>query len=195
MKYTLFISSLIVLCAAQCKKDPIQPVVPTDKPDPIDTIKPTIVWRDSFFAEQNGSMWKADWKGVYHNRLQIPRFYILGVKMHNAYLAQWFYLDDIPIKVGLYKMDTGRTLSTLNNSIPHASVLYVIDQDQGAGNYDVDTTRSDNFVNVIRADSVLKIVEGTYKVTLKHNKIGPYAAGIPDTIIMDKGYFRAKLKQ
>lgn len=99
------------------------------------------------------------------------------------------------MKAGLYNMDSGRTLSTLNNSIPQASVLYVVDQDQGAGNYDVDTTKSDNFVKVIRVDSLLRIVEGTYKVTLKHNKVGPYASGIPDTIVMDKGYFRAKLKQ
>lgn len=195
MKYTLFISIFVVLCAAQCKKDPIPPVVPTDKPDPIDTLKPPVAWRDSFWAEQNGTQWKADWEAAYYDRLQIPRFRIKATKMLSTNLMQWFSLSDIPMKAGLYNMDSGRTLSTLNNSIPQASVLYVVDQDQGAGNYDVDTTKSNNFVKVIRVDSSLRIVEGTYKVTLKHNKVGPYASGIPDTIVMDKGYFRAKLKQ
>lgn len=194
MKYFIFIGSVLLLSAAQCKKDASDDIVV--KPEPIDTIKPIPVFRDTLAVWKNGIKWDATAEGLSHSSSQgsSKRFFLRGIKKVSSSIMERFYISDVPCKVGNYAVDDGRSLSTLNNSIPQPLLVYVIDEDQGGGSYYADTTRTNNFVTITRYDSISKTIEGKFKIAMKLDKEVNNLPGIPDTISMTNGYFRVKLK-
>lgn len=194
MKYYIFIGSMLLLASTQCKKEASEDT--TVKPEPIDTIKPIPIFRDTLAVWKNGIKWDATAEGLSHSFSQgsSKRFFLRGIKKVSSSIMERFYISDIPCKVGHYSVDDGRSLSTLNNSIPQPLHVYVIDEDQGGGSYYADTTRMDNFVTIIRYDSIGKTIEGKFKIAMKLDKAANNLPGIPDTISMTNGYFRVKLK-
>ena len=119
----------------------------------------------------------------------------ITVEFVNANLyGEHFFLQDIPCKVGKYPVELCRVFVNHRNQVPEANFAIFQDYDQGMGFYDTDTTRTDNFLEVLDYDPVEKIVEGQFQVTLK-NRDSPPDNGTPEYISLTQGKFHLRIKQ
>lgn len=192
MKNFIFILAMLSFLA-NCKKN--QPPVDIIE-DPTDTI-PTVIETPIIelgkgYVLKNGIAWNAPFEAWFYHSDSV--FYI-NVEFVNANLyGEHFFLRDIPCKEGKYPIELRRALINHLNQVPDAGFAIFQDYDQGMGFYDTDTTRTDNFLEVLDYDPVEKIVEGQFQVTLK-NRESPPDNGTPKYIYMAQGKFHLKIKQ
>ena len=78
-----------------------------------------------------------------------------------------------------------------NNGIPDANYFVSLDGDQLFKTYRIDTTLSNQFIEILHYDSILHIVEGRFQAILGDKHSWPF---LPDTMKMTEGKFHLKLE-
>ena len=69
------------------------------------------------------------------------------------------------------------------------------DYDQPVGDFLIDTTRTDHFIEVIKYDSTAHTVEGRFQVFLKKEPSNTIWSGVPDSIFLTEGKFHLKIQE
>jgi len=84
------------------------------------------------------------------------------------------------------------SLSNGNNNIPQARLSFILYLDQQLNYYNVDTTRANQYVEILRYDSVNHIVEGRFQTFLE----GPSGYSfLPDSVALTEGKFHLKIEK
>jgi len=192
MRGVLFSLFLIFMFFACTKEQPVPPIV--TPPDPKDT---TIVPIDTHIIElgkstmlKNGILWSPPVKAnFFYNRFD--NFYLNYDILYANLRSETFSLEDIPCKPGKYAMEYSHYWNE-NNLVPQPQFLIVQDFDQLIGAYNLDTTRINNYVEVLKYDSITHIVEGRFQVFMgKDVTSNPW--NVPDSIFLTDGKFHLKI--
>lgn len=99
-------------------------------------------------------------------------------------------IRDLPTQIGKYAYEHSIG-GAYNNFIPQVAFFYTLDGDQLVGAYSIDLTRPNNYIEVVRYDSINHIVEGRYQAILD-NKSAPFP-GVPDSMFLLNGKFHLKI--
>jgi hypothetical protein len=176
---------LLAFLEACNKNTPEEPIDPT--PTPIDTTH-HIIELGKASVLRNGIAWNAVFYASYYKDDQ-TRFSFGGRTKQNGY-DHYFSLDDIRCKTGLQKFEQG-TWQNGKNGIPDADYFVTLDGDQLFKTYLIDTTRSNQFIEILHYDSIQHIVEGRFQAILGDK---PSWSFLPDTMKMTEGKFHLKLE-
>jgi len=195
MKYILFAALFVAALLPNCKKE--QMIIKT--PTPIDTIKPidtTAVQHIIGFGQssvlKNGVAWNVNYKAYYHYQTK-QRFSLRGGKQYADGLKESSFISDIPIGIGRHSITIVTSLSDFNNGIPDA-VYGMANYDEGIGSFFTDTTRTDNFIEVLRFDTIANEVEGRFQVFMGKRGGPSTLPGVPDSVFLTDGKFYLKLQ-
>lgn len=140
---------------------------------------------------RDGEEWEPECKAVLSSNAQY--FTISTTSRYHNGIEESFYIGDIPCIIGKYPVERGGN-STWGNAIPQATMGWVLDGDQALGGLKADTTKMDNFVEVIRYDTSKQIAEGKFQIFLKSifsTNSGIYA--LPDSLSLTEGKFHLQL--
>lgn len=187
MKNVIMCLLLLALCAACSKNKSEEPIGPP--PPPIDTIT-HVIELGKVSVLKNGVSWEASFYAKYYpdNR---SNFFISGKLAHANSLEEGFRLGDILCKKGVYPVERNHYLR-LDNDVPESNFYFTLDGDQLLNGYNIDTTRANQYVEVLRYDSITHVVEGRFQTFLE----GPTTwAFLPDSIAMTEGKFHLKIKE
>lgn len=176
-----------------CRKDTPPPTTP---PDPIDTTDvpidtPPITHVIDFgkhFVSKNNTAWTPKPKALYYKDKKM--FSLIAESINTDGLEESIDISDIPAKIGKYTYEYFPG-SPYYNFIPQVAFFHTLDGDQLVGAYSIDLTRPDNYIEVVRYDSVNHIVEGRYQAILD-NKSAPFP-GVPDSMFLLNGRFHLKI--
>ncbi|MCC6461574.1 MAG: hypothetical protein IT260_13960 [Saprospiraceae bacterium] len=184
-------SSLLLFLLFSCKKDPtiVDPIDPTPK----DTSTQHVIALGKSFVKKNDQAWNV----LLRANLYSYQPQSFGLKA-NVYYAngvrESVYFSDIPCVAGSYTFEKDQN-SNWANSIPQASLEWVLDGDQSLGGLNVDTSRAGNFIEVIRYDSIQKTVEGRFEVYLiNYGSPNNTIFDLPDSLRFTEGKFHLKLE-
>ncbi|GAB4487158.1 MAG: hypothetical protein OHK0019_01830 [Saprospiraceae bacterium] len=186
MKNLLFAMALLSIMA-NCKKNqsPVDIIIE----DPIDT---PIIELGKSFVLKNGTIWEIPFHAWYYRTDTLFQF--RAKILHSNLVSENFFIRDIPCEAGKYPIEFFPSLSGLNNGRPESAFIMMYEYDQPIGDFVVDTTRTDHFVEVIRYDSVAKTVEGRFQVFLGKKPTNVPFPGVPDSIFMTEGKFHLKIE-
>ena len=192
MKYIFFAITMLFL-TVKCKKNQSLVNLPIE---PIDTVKVPV---DSFIIElgkafvlKNGIPWNAPFESWYHKNTR-SRFQIRAKITSPSLRSESLFLHDVPCKIGKYPIEF-YAFQNGNNQIPDCIFIIMQDYDQPVGDYMVDTTRTDHFMEVIRYDSVARTVEGRFQVFLGKKPVDVPWPGAPDSVLFTQGKFHLKVQ-
>ena len=194
MKNIFFVILILPLMLANCKKNQS----PVDEPEvPVDTVQtPTdtsIIELGKGYVLKNGNVWSAPFNAWYHIHTH-ERFQLRAEVTYSNFVSEYLSLRDIPCKTGKYPIEYD-LISNFNNFIPEALFLIVSEFDQPMGDFKIDTTRNDHFVEVIRYDSIQQTVEGRFQVFLKKEPSNVFWPNVPDSIFLTEGKFHLKIQE
>ena len=182
----------------QCKKNQ-QPTVDTpDEPvdtvhTPVDTVIHLIdLGKVSVF--KNGILWDVPFQ-AWAQKNPDGRFMLRGQMSYSNSISESFLIQDIPLRVGKYPIQFFPMLTNLNNKIPESVFVMMHEQDEPIGDFLVDTTRIDHYIELIRVDSNTQIVEGTFQVFLGKKAMTLQWPGVPDSLYLTEGKFHLKVQK
>lgn len=186
-KYLLLLPILYILaCSKEShQSDPVTPL-------PFDTIH-HIVDIGKISVLRNEMNWTVNGTALSYSDFP-HQFSIKSIQNIYPGVVESFYLADIPFLTGKYKVEKSAN-SSMGNSIPQLIIGWVLDHDQVLGSITTDTTDVNNFVEVIRFDSIQHTVEGRFQVHLinytssTNGSIYP----LPDSLRLTDGKFYLKL--
>ena len=189
----LSICVVAFLLFGNCHKDTPPPATP---PDPIDTTEvpidtPPISHVIDFgkhFVSKNNAPWTAKMKAYYSEHRNMIT--LIARATNSNGLEESIDIRDLPTTVGKYAYEYFPG-GAYNNFIPQLGFHMVLDLDQLVGAYSIDLTRPNNYIEVVRYDSVNHIVEGRYQAILD-NKSAPFP-GVPDSMFLLNGKFHLKI--
>jgi hypothetical protein len=190
----LFISGLLI--APACRKDAVVvPVTPPPKDttnNSIDTVNQVFPFGKAQMLKNN-VFWLGTFKARYESYAPVGRFYLYSDYFSSVSMQDIFIIEDIPCKPGIFPLERTKAAVDYYNFIPECLFTIVLEGDQHLGNYEIDTTRNDHFVEVLRYDSVQHIVEGRFQMFLvktnSSNWMNP-----PQAINITEGKFNLKLE-
>lgn len=181
LPFFLLLSGIFLACN---KENPIDPVEPTPT---IDTTTHIIELGKGGLL-RNGVSWNAIYSARYY-ATDFSRFNILAKLTESGYLHT-FSIGDIKTIPGIYHFERS-FLWNDNNGIPEALYFVVLDGDQLFNSYNVDSTRTNQFIEILRYDSVEHIVEGRFQTFLE----GPNSwSFLPDSMAITEGKFHLKIQ-
>jgi len=155
-------------------------------PIPVDT---AIIELGTVSVLKNGEPWNASFLAKYSPNNK-NRFRIKGNLIQNGY-DHIFYIDDISANEGLQPIER-KNLWNAQNGVPDALWSVVLDLDQVLNFYRVDSTRANQFVEILCYDSVNHIVEGRFQTFLE----GPSGYSfLPDSVALTEGKFHLKIEK
>ena len=193
MKNIIFIIALLSVLA-NCKKNQIPPTDLVD--NPIDTVQTPIdtpiIELGKVFVLKNGTPWDIPFKSIYYRTDTLFQFH--AKILYTNLVKESFFLRDIPCRAGIYPIEFYPYLAGFNNAIPESAIAMTYEFDQPIGDFLVDTTRTDHFVEVIRYDSIEKTVEGRFQVFLGKKSTSVPFPGVPDSIFLTEGKFHLKIE-
>ncbi len=191
MKYLLFAALFVVAVLPDCKKEKI--IIKT--PEPIDTIAPIdtvqhVIGFGQGSVLRNGAIWDGYYKALYEYNTKLRA----AVKIQKKYssITETAYISDIPLAIGKHYITMTTSLGDFNNGI--ADALYTMSNyDEGIGTFFPDTTRTDNFIEILHFDTIANEVEGRFQVFMGKNGELP-VPGVPDSVFLTEGKFYLKLQ-
>ncbi|HAD11113.1 MAG TPA: hypothetical protein DCF33_01620, partial [Saprospirales bacterium] len=179
MKSLILTLTLIGLLVGCTKETPIDPTGPTL---PVDTAT-HIIELGKGSALRNGMPWNAAYSAHYYSNDR-SRLFLFAKFKENGF-DHSFSIDDISLYKNLQSIERP-TLWNGNNGITEASYFVVLDEDQLFNSYKVDSTRTNQFIEILRYDSVEHIVEGRFQTFLE----GPNSwSFLPDSMAITEGKF------
>ena len=192
MKNILSIIAMLFIWAIYKKNKP-----PIDIPDdPIDTtqnpIDTPIIELGKSFVLKNGVSWDVPLSAWYQSNAN-DKFRLRAKIVYSNLQSESFSIYLIPCLPGVYPLEYF-ALGNFSNQIPEAVFVMMYEYDQPIGDFMVDTTRTDHFVEVIRYDSVAKTVEGHFQVFLGKKPTSVPFPGVPDSIFLTEGKFHLKIQ-
>lgn len=184
MKHTIFPLILLGLLLG-CTKE--KPVDPTDPTPPVDTTT-HIIELGKGSVLRNGMEWNANFSAKYYVTDK-HRFYITASLKESGFDHD-FTIADIVTSHG-FQIFEPSTYWNGNNKIPEVSYFVSLDLDQQLNSYDIDSTRANQFIELLRYDSIHHIVEGRFQTFLE----GPNTWWfLPDSMAMTEGKFHLKIQ-
>ena len=194
MKY-IFFAIIFVGLFNTCKKTAS---IPNIIEDPIDTtvhIADTLIIQlGKGYVLKNGIEWDAPFQAWYHTNTE-KRFQVRAEILHPNFIEESFFIQDIPTQVGKYDIEFFPLLANLNNFTPESAFTMIHEFDQPVGDFLIDTTRTDHFVEVLKYDSINKIVEGRFQMFLAKRKLNNTYPGVPDSLFLTEGKFHLTIKK
>lgn len=193
MRYLFFViifSSLFINCR---KNDPGLggQETPIDTlPSPVDT---AIIELGKGTVLKNGITWEAPFNAWYHIHTH-ERFQLRAKIIYSNLRSESLSLHDIPCKIGTYPIEL-YSIYNFNNSIPESVFIMMQDYDQPIGDFLIDTTRADHFIEVIKYDSTAHTVEGRFQMFLKKEPSNISWPGVPGSIFLTEGKFHLKIQE
>lgn len=171
--------ALVILSNCTKQQDGGQPT------DPVDTTIyiPVINFGNGSFRK-NGSLWTYSfeaWEYKSDSSFQIR-------SEINGNIAEYFSIRDIPLLKGKYELEFRTVINGLNN-IPEPLFSYYVDGDQPGGSYNLDTIRSDHFLEILHVDTLARTVEGRFQIFLRLKPRNYNLPGLPDTLSITDGRF------
>ncbi len=188
MKNTFFIVFLLSFLLPNCKKEQI--IIQT--PIPVDTVK-HIIELNQGTVLNNAVPWNATFISYYYGFGSKSKFQLRMKKSLSNGLKESLFIQDIPGRLGTYPIKFGHSTPEYNDGIPD-SAYGISNYDEGLGNFYPDTTRSDNFIEVLRYDTLTNEVEGRFQVFMGL-RFGPSTLpGVPDSVFLTEGKFYLKIQ-
>jgi len=184
MAITIALFALTMSCS-KSKPEALVDPIPVDT-IPVDT---AIIELGKVSVLKNGVPWNASFYARY-NTGDFGNFIFSGKATNNS-LDEGFHLYDIPSKKGIYLVERSM-LWNHNNNIPNGGLGIVLDLDQLLNYYRVDSTRANQYFEILRYDSVTHIVEGRFQTFLEGPSDYPF---LPDSIALTEGKFHLKIEE
>lgn len=101
---------------------------------------------------------------------------------------------NLPLKMGRHPIYFNTYAGWLKGVVSGAYFL-MYDGDQPTGDYIIDTTRADHYVEIIRYDSVARTIEGRFQMFLVNDgKIKPLIRDVPAKVDFTDGKFHLQIK-
>lgn len=182
----------IIPCIFSCRKETVQPN-PVNPPSNVDTARHIIeLGRVAVMRDSNA--WIVNWNATI-NPLRPESFYLNTKNYPAPGLSESLSFSDIPLKTGKYEIEIQKN-SNEGNLIPSVSMGWVLDGDQVLGGLSTDTTKVDNYFEVIHYDSLAQTVEGRFEVFLINHWASTNSSiyPLPDSLALTQGKFYLKLK-
>lgn len=194
MKY-LFFAIIFIALFSTCKKTSPMPNIIGD---PIDTssqiIDTPIIQLGKGYVLKNGAEWEAPFQAWYHTKTE-KRFQVRAEILHPNLIKESFFIQDIPAQVGKYNIEFFPVLANLNNFTPESAFTMVHEFDQPVGDFLIDTTRTDHFIEVLKCDSINHVVEGRFQMFLSKRRLNNTYPGIPDSLFLTEGKFHLNIQK
>lgn len=152
-----------------------------------------IIGLEQSSALNNSAIWNAPYQAFYEYATK-TRFFIRARKTyHNSGLTEYAFIQDIPLAVGKYTVKRVTSFSDFSNGIPDAG-FRIANYDEGLANYFTDTTRTDNFIEVLYCNTIKNEVEGRFQVFMIEPGGPSTLPGVPDSVFLTEGKFYLKLQ-
>lgn len=131
---------------------------------------------------------------AYYYGINSKKSFQIRVKESNINngLSENFTIQDIKLIPGMYQIQGWRVLN-FGNGIPEAA-FGMSSYDEGIGNFYPDTTRADNFIEVLHCDTITNEVEGRFQVFMGKYGGPSTLPGVPDSVFLTEGKFYLKIK-
>lgn len=194
MKYLLFSVLLLAVLFPNCKKEQIiiKTPVPPDTIVHIDTLQ-HIIGLNQGSVLKNGALWDATCISYYFGLGTKGKFQLRMGKNPGSEFSEFFYIADIPGKPGRYAIKYHQTLDEFNDGIPDAA-FSISNYDAGLGHFHPDTTRTNNFIEVLRYDTINNEVEGRFQIFMGLDDSPSTEPGVPDSVFLTDGKFYLKIQ-
>jgi hypothetical protein len=194
MKNVLFFACFCLFFTF-CKKNstPFNPIeVP---PTPIDTIpivSSEVIELGKASVLKNGVKWNVPFKVKYYGTKK-DRFLIESryTNSSNQYTFS-FSLLDIPLLANKFIVQGFKGGS--HDFIPGSIFGIMHEGDQPVVTYLADTTHTENYIQLIKYDSLLQTVEGKFHIQMYQFDYDDYYPAQPDSITWSEGKFHLKLE-
>jgi hypothetical protein len=184
MKHILLPCLLIALLAGCTKEKPVDPSEPTP---PVDTTT-HIIELGKGSVSRNGTPWDAVFSAQYFVNNK-SRFVIKASLKENGF-DHSLKISDISTAIGVQNIERPNFWNG-NNGVPHVYYFVYLDLDQEINTYKGDSTRSNQYIELLRYDSINHIVEGRFQTFLE----GPNTWWfLPDSMAMTEGKFHLKIQ-
>ena len=185
---------LLLAYLSNCQKNNLP--IPGTPVDPVDT---SVVVVDTALLPlgqgavlKNGVVWNAPFEAWYYHSDSV--FQVRASILYSNSLSEDLFITDIPCKKGKYIIEY-MIFYNRRNLVPEAGFTMTQDFDQGIGNFYVDTTRLDNYLEVLHYDSTEQTAEGRFQVFMKKRYSDNPWPGVPDSIYLTEGKFHLKIKK
>ncbi len=185
MKYIILFALIALLTTFfSCKKDPVVPLPPPQEEEHIIELG-----RISFLRDGNPLSLPTE---AVVTTIDNKRMLSLAARYKKQSINESLVIFDLPEKTGKVKMEF-HTQQNKYDEIPSSLMAWIFEIDQGMGNINVDTTRSDNWLEVIHYDSIKQTLEGRFEVHMK-NYFPTIYTGIPKKLDITDGKFYVRIK-
>lgn len=177
----LTLISLLIGCTKEKQIDPVEPTPPVDTTNHIIELGKGSLLR-------NGIPWNAAFSAYYHfdNKSRL----VLYAKLKENGFDHSLSIGDISATIGIQNMERPNFWNR-NNGVPNSFYSVYLDLDQEINSYMTDSTRSNQFIEILRYDSVENIIEGRFQTFLE----GPNTWWfLPDSMAMTEGKFHLKIQ-
>lgn len=177
----LFLGGFFTACN---KEAPIDPIVPAP---PVDTVTHIIALGKGSLL-RNGTPWNASFSAYYYPNNK-SRFVLKAELKENGF-DHTLKIGDVSADIGIQNIERP-ALGNGNNGIPNAYYFVILDLDQEINTFVTDTTRANQFVEILRYDSIKHVVEGRFQTFLE----GPNTWWfLPDSMALTEGRFHLKIQ-
>lgn len=195
MKYLLLYFLIIsALALSACSKTalPSSDPNPDPDPDPIDTVQ-HVIELGKVSMKRDGQPWEQPFMAKFFENGDKDYFTIWTEYAYSGLIKETFVIREIPCRPGSYTPERGSIFS-IGDNIPEIDLGWVLDGDQVLGGLFTDTLKPDNVIEVLRYDSLNRIVEGTFKFHLINTYPTPNEIGLPNAMHVTDGKFHLKLE-
>ena len=86
-----------------------------------------------------------------------------------------------------------RSFGDFNNGVADGGYT-MANYDEGIGNFYPDSTRNDNYIEVLRFDTITNQVEGRFQLFMGKDGGPSTVPGVPDSVFLTEGKFYLKLQ-
>lgn len=184
MKNLFLLFTVFSLLSACSKNNPEEPLA--QPPIPMDTLTHVTEFGNTAFL-RNAVPWNGDFfVGFHHN--DNTRFAISGT-LYKSGITHSFSITDIPCAVGIHALEPSNGANGANG-IPQASYSLVL-SDALVKSYKLDTSRTDQYVDVLRYNPAKRVIEGSFQVYFISPGNSDY---LPETLAMTNGKFYVQLQ-
>jgi hypothetical protein len=123
-------------------------------------------------------------------------FRLSGQIFYNNLRSDLLTIHDIPALTGTYNPELYWGVNPFINMIPNPIFSISQDIDQPVGYYQIDTSRNDHFIEILRIDTVENIVEGRFQLFMpKEPSAVIWNPAPPEYISLTEGKFHLKIKE
>ncbi|MBK8557312.1 MAG: hypothetical protein IPL65_16790 [Lewinellaceae bacterium] len=191
---TILICSSLMSCGKETQPDPVTPELVDTITTPIDTVQHIIEFGKAVMWKNGSSYyWPGTIAANYQGDSISSRFRLRGTSIvGNGYIEN-ISINDIPCQKGKLPIELFNS-DNFKNFIPEALYSIVYDGDQILSYYQVDTTRTDHYIEILRYDSVEHIVEGRFQLFMGKTQDSNWLS-TPDSILLTGGKFHLKIKE